>query len=774
MSHITEKIEWLTQSLSQLAQQVNAEHLFVATASRAGARPATDAVESELGAVTAMTELLAFHLYPHFSATKELKAAITPQHTMAAWTLVEELFTLIQLNERLPEDAEPREARTEQEQAEGFWTGQAVEHVKLYGMSVRSSAYPEQTSRHIEELQGQFDSKLAFKVGISPKRATQLVWALSKRMEDEFEKIETDAIKVGEATREEWREARTAKMRSQSSPRLNFLRRFKDKDTAFAWGRLEKSVGDAWKTPIGFDDICDQLEPPLTVNEWDAFVNSLGMTEERRKTLIAPEEVRLFPVYILSDGRVLLRDLGHTFDRVWELFDAAAKSDNKLFDKYQKFRAVWLENRAVEYLKRLFPDGAVMEKALYPNPDIPGDETELDVLVSWGPFVLLVECKAKQFRLDAQLQRRADGQVGNAGKLRSDVQANVEEAFDQTQRALRYIEASAAPTFKEQSSGRVVQVAKGEGAHIYPITLSLLAMADIANYRPALRELGLFKDGVFPLALCADELDLITQFCDGPEVFLHYVERRQVLRSLPFDVFGDELGVFAAYLETRLREEDFTRDGQPSLVMFSGMTDEFDRWMNFQRGVIDEKPDIRLKIPKEIVWFLRELRSRGEKFSCGMTFALLDLSDGLLEQIAATIQKLHASPPVLDYRTFQLSDPQTQTTIVLVSTIHESLGELSDHLQMRATVEKYQSRSERCIGFGIYLPNRLQPFACTFWNEEEWKYDEEIEAKMASLPKRHIHAVTNKDGKMSTQPERNAPCFCGSGKKFKKCCINRV
>jgi uncharacterized protein YchJ len=40
------------------------------------------------------------------------------------------------------------------------------------------------------------------------------------------------------------------------------------------------------------------------------------------------------------------------------------------------------------------------------------------------------------------------------------------------------------------------------------------------------------------------------------------------------------------------------------------------------------------------------------------------------------------------------------------------------------------------------------------------------------------NGVRLKDGgrilKEITGPERNEPCFCGSGKKFKKCCINLI
>jgi hypothetical protein len=69
---------------------------------------------------------------------------------------------------------------------------------------------------------------------------------------------------------------------------------------------------------------------------------------------------------------------------------------------------------------------------------------ELDAAVVWGPFLLLIEAKAKQFRLA--------GPLGDVGRLRTDLKRNVEEAFDQALRAWQYIETTELPVFKERET----------------------------------------------------------------------------------------------------------------------------------------------------------------------------------------------------------------------------------------------------------------------------------------------------------------------------------
>jgi hypothetical protein len=771
ISDSPQQVEQLIQTLSELAQTVNAEQLFIAAALEQSLRPAAQAVESEFGPVTAVTEVLAFHLYPHFADTEAVIVPLLPFQVGKAWVLANELFNRTQLRDYVAQPLVGQPNRPDSYETDGFWPGQAVEQARLYGMAVRSSAYPEQTARYIEEIQGRFETTFASRIGISPGRAVQLIRAISKRMQERFDIVAEKAGEAGRALMDEWRQARTSLMRSQSSPRLQFLRQFEDKKHAAIWGMLCDFASRCESVAVGFEDVCGEFEPTLSAQEWNALVEALGMTPEKRASMTSPEEVRLFPLYVMSQGRVLLRDMGHTFDRVWELFDTSARQDAKFVERYQKHRNEWLEGHAVEYLQRLFPTSAILREALYPDPDNPGGQTELDTLVAWGPFLLLVECKAKQFRLDSQLRRNADGTVGNASRLRSDLKANIEDAFQQAQRALNYIEESESPVFMEKSTGRTIHVEKTSWTRIYPVTLSLLSLADIANYRPSLRELGLFKEGVFPLALAASELDIITQFCEGPEVFLHYVERRKVLHELPYDVHSDELDMFGAYLQGRLRQEAFTREEQPGLVMMSGWTDDFDRWMSYQRGDLQEAPTIQLNVPREIRLILSELRQRKDEFARWMAFALLDLSDGILEQIALAFRGLHQSPPTDDYRCIQFIEAETKTIVVLISTLRKTRSELYEHLQMRAVVEQYQGRATRCLGFGIYLPDQSQAFDCAFWREEEWSYNEERELEIAAMPKRHLRGIQSKNFRI---PGRNEPCFCGSGKKFKKCCLKRV
>jgi uncharacterized protein YecA (UPF0149 family) len=60
-----------------------------------------------------------------------------------------------------------------------------------------------------------------------------------------------------------------------------------------------------------------------------------------------------------------------------------------------------------------------------------------------------------------------------------------------------------------------------------------------------------------------------------------------------------------------------------------------------------------------------------------------------------------------------------------------------------------------------------KPFHCTTLVEGPWQYDAEMEKIMQDEPPFMPAAGTK-------LPGRNDPCLCGSGKKFKKCCLPKI
>ena len=630
---------------------------------------------------------------------------------------------------------------------------------------VRGTAYPEQTSAEIRKIQGRFTSHFVKLVGISPSRAVDILNAIIATEEQAFQMGITKAYETAKAYQEHWTTIRRKKPRDRSKEEHEFFSFLRDKGGAYSYGLAQALADFSPKLPIKAADL--SVDPPPSQAEWEALISLIGLTSGIRIKMEQPLEVAKRPLYVLPDGRVLLLDISNALDALWEAFEDAARRDNTFFSsRYAKAKGDWLEGKVADRLRGVFPNNSVYKGLTYPDPEKPtGAEAELDLAVRWGPFLVLVEAKAKQFRVASQ--------YGDLGRLRSDIKANVEDAYYQARRAITYIDSVEQATFTEKNTGRNLTFNKHDLHRVYLLTVSQHHLAGLANQFALLGALNLFKENEYPVSMSVSALELILETCEAPEIFLHYLERRIALQKTLPQMRADELDLFGAYLATRLREERFkprVGEGEYHNIVLDGYRQEFNVLMRHKRGESDQEPDLALKVPTEIHEILHLVRGDASNDAHGIAFSLLDLSDAALGHIAAAIRNLRVKPvaPNAFFRRYvtRVGD----TLIFVLASLNQDQANLDRNLRTRTAVEKYRSKVGKAIGIGLMLPLLDQPVTTVQWLEGAWSYDEEMENFVnseASEPESYPM-------RGSKLPGRNDPCFCGSGKKFKKCHLSKL
>jgi hypothetical protein len=413
-------------------------------------------------------------------------------------------------------------------------------------------------------------------------------------------------------------------------------------------------------------------------------------------------------------------------------------------------------------LRRIFPAAHLFTSLTYPDPDKPGGEAELDTAVFWPPFLLVGEVKGKQFRPRSR--------TGDPARLRDDLRANIEEAFTQAARAMRYIEGVDVARFTERTSGRVLEVRRGDLQRIFPVSVTLHHFAGLTTQLALLKNIGLFKSSAYPWSVSLGDLDIITRFAGTPDVFLHYIQRRLDLQRSEKNIMADELDLFGTYLDSRLHPSQFwestTEDGRaPTLFMISGGSERFDEWHEAELGRREKHPDIKLDFPPRLTEVLRELRLREDDASRWIAFALLDLSPGSVSQLEKDLAEVrrHAEPGTRLPRA-TLKDGDVTVSIIACNGL--SAEELRRQAVFRINLEKYRLRTSASLLIAIDVLNQQQPFEFALWAEGPWKREEIFEKFLADDKPTAIIS--------DHVPGRNEPCPCGSGKKFKKCCIGKV
>jgi hypothetical protein len=583
---------------------------------------------------------------------------------------------------------------------------------------VRGSAYPEQTLSEIRGVFAKFDEWFVETLGASATDLADCLLALAFATEEQLNAwiaeiraetrplLESDNLPSGPRAKQE---------------RCRLRRRAR----IAAHHAADERIARESTTLFVHRDVC-RLPSGRSLSEtvWNCLLRLIGFDRGAARELDNALVVRTRPIVVSSDRRALMPNVSTGADALWDALDTHAKSQRKFYSELQAWKGRWLEERVVAYLRRVFGDEAVFSNLRYPNPDQADRRpTELDAAVLYGPFLLLVEAKARQFSLRSQL--------GDVNRLRDELRANIEDAFEQALRARRYLLGSETAIFSESGTGRTLAVAAAGLTGVVLMTVSLHFLGSAATRLAELRRFGLMGGNEYPWALSVSELDLITRVCEGPDVFIHYARRRlQVELAAEFPM-NDDLDLYGAYLSTRLNREDFQALAPGAhFVYLAEYQEVFDSYVDAERRG-EELPDLGLVLPPSVRDVFASLRRYGPSTSAlKAALALLDCSRGQLAQLGHALSEIQSQqPPPGVYRrlTLVLGD----LTVSLTVAGDGPLEALEKRTAERAAREKYRRRTHKAIGLGIHRGLPPRAFHAYTWLEGEWTPNTEMEQQLA-------------------------------------------
>ena len=266
------------------------------------------------------------------------------------------------------------------------------------------------------------------------------------------------------------------------------------------------------------------------------------------------------------------------------------------------------------------------------------------------------------------------------------------------------------------------------------------------------------------------DLEIVTEFCPGPDAFLHYVDRRIQLEKETVELLADELDLFGAYLKTRLQANrlwERNREGKYNFVWLQGFQEPFDFIVDYRRGARTESPVIELEVPVEISGLLNELRARREDPGARwIAFSILGLSDADLQTLAQMMAELRSQNPAFG-KIRRNTVTANDLAITVVACKDLQVEQLYTATHRRTMLEKYRRHTTTSIGFGLDLANPNKAFHFAVWLSWPWRHDSETE----KMIQEDISSFPIPGQRL---PGPNEPCICGSTKKFKKCCRDRI
>ncbi len=262
-------------------------------------------------------------------------------------------------------------------------------------------------------------------------------------------------------------------------------------------------------------------------------------------------------------------------------------------------------------------------------------------------------------------------------------------------------------------------------------------------------------------------LDVMTEMLDSPLHFMNYINKRVLYHER---IFAErELTILSYHLTHNLWLED---DDESSHISLSDdLAVDLDIAMLARR---DNAP--ASDTPKGILteykntffdFIIKDIERMENPSTIELGFFLLSISGDTIDYLNNGIQKL---------LTLHSHDNKHHDLSIILSnnqaglTIHCNPYKGSDaaaFLEKHCEIKKYQSKSNLWFGLSINPNNGKVRFGCNL--NYQWQSSEQMEiiAKSFLSPK-SIEFNKNIYGK---KIGRNEKCPCGSGKKYKKCCL---
>lgn len=466
------------------------------------------------------------------------------------------------------------------------------------------------------------------------------------------------------------------------------------------------------------------------------------------------------PIVALPDGRYVALQ---TYGVVESLYDSPFYwmiGDKSYRAMASAHRGAFTEQFVTKRLRAVFGEQNVHSNV---NIEGPSDRvSEMDVLVLFGDRALIVQCKSKKMTLESR--------KGNDQTLREDFQKAVQDAYDQG-------------LLCAQSLGqRGLLFVKEDGSKLeMPELRNIYILCAMSDHYPVLTVqaqhfLDYEEDGMIHAPLVADVflIDVLAEMLASPLRFLSYIDRRVGCAER---VRGtNELAILGYHLSQNLWFEDET-----SIAM---VADEFsldlDTAMTVRRegipGTATPKGILTKFAGTHVARIIEKIEHEANPDLIDFGFLLLDINGDTVKQLDLGMKDVarrtrHDGQPHDFTLGFNTGDAGL-TIHCNPAPTREAVDALAGHCRRR----KYVHRADNWFGLLVREADGLPNLSLAV--RFPWKRDARMDALTQGMALNGNHGVvypgSTSHAQKGSKIGRNDLCSCGSGKKFKKCCLVSV
>ena len=499
------------------------------------------------------------------------------------------------------------------------------------------------------------------------------------------------------------------------------------------------------------------IYPVIVDRVLSAFTVPPGVTNGQFHALHDFNIANASPLIRMPDGNFLLF---HIYSLVEALYEAPfywMGTDKAYVSTAMQNRGVFVEKFAVERLRQVFGAENVLA-----NIDIYESKgtklAEIDVLVLFGNRALVLQAKSKRLTLEAR--------KGNDLQIKDDFKKSIQDSSDQAYRCTKLIEEGKC-SFKDGTGNAVTLPASLK--RIYLICL-------VSDHYPALsfqaRQFLKFAatDTISPpFVMDVFALDAMTEMLSSPLHFLSYLDRRTGYTDKL--MASHELTILSYHLKQNL----WVDDAHIMVMLDDDISADLDLAMLVRREGIPGKgtPEgILTRLSATALGrIVKAIEARPDPATIDLGFTLLTLGEDTVLEVSAGIEQI-AKLGVADGKNHDV-------TVGLGSggtglTIHcndDPIGVAGPALQRHCHARKYTQHAQTWFGVCVRPSDQALRFGLNL--DFSWEQDDIQDALAKNMGKPgNLRALLREAVKARTKVGRNDTCTCGSGKKYKRCCLS--
>ena len=489
----------------------------------------------------------------------------------------------------------------------------------------------------------------------------------------------------------------------------------------------------------------------------NAFALPVGENNQQFQSLNDFNVVNASPLLRTEDGRFLLLQQYSLAESLYESPFYWMVADKTYQSTAMQNRGRFTEEFCHERLALVFGSERV-----FSNVDIFESKSkkvgEIDVLVIYGDRAIVVQAKSKRLTIESR--------KGNDGCIRDDFKKSIQDSYDQGLLCSKLLNNSALK-FSCRSSGVVTIYQKLKEIYIFCV---------VSDHYPALSfqvrqflKTETLSTILPPFIMDVFTLDAMTEMLPSPLYFLSYVNRR--VNYSDRLIASHELTILSYHLKGNLWIEDDLH----GVLLTDDISADLDVAMTVRREGVHGKrtPDgILTRFSATAVGrILKVIEAKPDPATIDLGFFLLTLSEDSVRDISEAIAKIsELSQRDGNNHDFSVGFRSSGCGLTIHSN-YDPTYIASSRLKTHCELRKYAEKAGHWFGICVNPDSMLPRFG--LFLDYRWRQS----TRMDSMTRKLSHPISMTEALASVGHKckvgRNDPCSCGSGKKFKKCCLGQ-